>query len=56
MSVDDDSMLMQVARFVALLMQSKLCDEATTKKQEITAMARMALILCLDSIAAQQKR
>ena len=52
MSVDVDSMLMQLAKSVALLIQLKLCDEATTKKQEITAIARMALILCL--IASQQ--
>ena len=55
-SVDDDSMLMQLARFVALLRQLKLCDEATTKKQEITTIARMALILCLDcNIAAKDQ-
>ena len=53
-SVDDDSLLMQLATSVALLMQLKLCDEATTKKQEITAIARMALILCLNfNIAAK---
>ena len=48
MSVDVPSWLMQVARSVALLMQLSDCDEATTKRQEITAMARIVLILSLE--------
>ena len=48
MSVVDDSMLIQLATSVALLGQSEFCDEATTKKQEITVIATMVLILTLD--------
>ena len=45
MLVVDDSMLTQLASSVALLRQSEFCDEATTKKQEITVIATMVLIL-----------
>ena len=45
-SVFDDSLEKQVLRSVNLFKQSSDdCDEATTKKQEITMMARMVLIL-----------
>ena len=50
MSVFDDSLEKQVLRSVILFKQSSDdCNEAITKKQEITIVARMVLILSESS-------